>query len=83
MATGRVDAMVYALGMLAGLALYAEAYPAIEGWTKSTALGELTWPDLLGVPRGVVVFAVVLLAGAMFWGATQIERLFADRRPAA
>jgi hypothetical protein len=82
MATGRIDAMVYALGMLAGLALYAEAYPAIEAWTKMTALGELTWPDLLSVPRGVVVLAVVLMAAGMFYGATRIERAFADRRPA-
>jgi hypothetical protein len=82
MATGRIDAMVYALGMLAGLALYAEAYPAIEAWTKTTALGELTWPDLLSVPRGLVVVAVVLMAAGMFYGATRIERAFADRRPA-
>jgi hypothetical protein len=82
MATGRIDAMVYALGMLAGLALYAEAYPAIEAWTKTTALGELTWPDLLSVPRGAVVVAVVLMAAGVFYGATRIERAFADRRPA-
>jgi len=82
-ATGRIDAMVYALGMLAGLAIYAEAYPAIEAWTKTTAFGELTWPDLLGVPRGVVVLAVALMAAAMFYGATRIERAFADWRPAA
>jgi hypothetical protein len=82
-ATGRIDAMVYALGMLAGLALYAEAYPAIEAWTKSTGMGELTWPDLLGVPRGVIVLAVALLAAGMFYGATRIERAFADWRPTA
>jgi hypothetical protein len=82
MATGRIDAMVYALGMLAGLALYAEAYPAIEAWTKTTALGELTWPDLLGMPRSAVILAVVLLAAGMFWGGSRIERAFADRRPA-
>jgi len=82
-ATGRIDAMIYALGMLAGLALYAEAYPAIEAWTKTTALGELTWPDLLGVPRGIVVLAVALMAAGMFYGATRIERAFADWRPAA
>jgi hypothetical protein len=82
MATGRIDAMVYALGMLAGLAAYAEAYPAIEAWTKTTALGEATWPELLGVPRGLIVAAVAALAAVTFWGATRIEKAFAHRRPA-
>jgi hypothetical protein len=82
-ATGRIDAMVYALGMLAGLALYAEAYPAIEAWTKSTALGELTWPEFLGLPRGLLVLLVAAMAGLMFWGAARIERAFAGWRPAA
>ena len=83
MATGRIDAMVYGLGMLAGLALYAEAYPALEAWTKTTALGELTWPEFLGLSRGLLVLLVAAMAGLMFWGATRIERAFADWRPAA
>jgi hypothetical protein len=82
MATGRIDAMVYAVGMLAGLALYAEAYPAIEAWTKTTALGEITFPDYLGVPRGVLVAIVLAMAVGMFWGAMKLERAFASWRPA-
>ena len=82
MATGRIDAMLYALGMLAGLAVYAEAYPAIAAWTKTTALGELTWPDLLGLPRWVLVALVLAMAAAMFYGATRAERAFAGWRPA-
>jgi hypothetical protein len=81
MATGRIDAMLYAVGMLAGLALYAEVYPAIEAWTKSTALGEVTWPELLGLPRGVIVALVLVLAAGMFYGATRAERAFAGWRP--
>ena len=81
-ATGRIDAMLYAVGMLAGLALYAEAYPAIEAWTKTTALGEITWPALLGLPRGLLVALVVAGAAAMFYGATRLERTFARWRPA-
>jgi hypothetical protein len=82
MATGRIDAMAYALGMLAGLAAYAEVYPAIEAWTKTTALGDATWPDLLGLPRGVIVVLVAVLAAAAFWAATRIEKAVVDRRPA-
>lgn len=80
-ATGRIDAMVYALGILAGLAAYAEVYPAIEAWTKTTALGEATWPDVLGVSRGLVVAVVVALAAVTFWAATRLEKAFVNRRP--
>jgi hypothetical protein len=81
-ATGRIDAMVYALGMLAGLAAYAEAYPAIAAWTKTTALGETTFPDYLGLPRWLLVALLIAMAAAMFWGATKIEQAFAGWRPA-
>lgn len=82
MATGRIDAMVYALGMLAGLAVYAEAYPAIAAWTKTTALGDAVWPELLGLPRGLLVAIVALAAAALFYGATKVEKAFARWRPA-
>jgi hypothetical protein len=82
MATGRIDAMVYALGMLAGLAVYAEAYPAIAAWTKTTALGDAVWPELLGLPRGLLVALVALAAAALFYGATKVEKAFASWRPA-
>lgn len=82
MATGRVDAMLYALGMLAGLAFYAEVYPVITAWTKTTALGEVTWPEFLGLPRWLLVAAVIAMAAGMFWGATKLERAFAAWRPA-
>jgi hypothetical protein len=81
-ATGRIDAMVYALGMLAGLAGYAELYPRFAAWTKTTALGEAVWPELLGLPRGLLVVIVALAAAALFYAATKIERAFANWRPA-
>ena len=81
-ATGRIDAMVYAAGMLAGLALFAEAFPAIEGFMQITSLGEVTWPQLLGLPQAVVAGAVVAMALGAFALAGWIERRFAGRRPA-
>jgi uncharacterized protein len=80
-ATGRIDGVSYAFGMLAGLALYAALYPAIETYTQLAAMGKITFPDLWGVARGLLVAS--LLAGAVgaFIGAGWIERYFAYRRP--
>lgn len=81
MATGRVDAMVYGAGVLAGLAGYAEVYTRLVApWVKLTALGEITLPQLLGIPAGWLVLAVTILAGAAFLGAERVEAAIRRRR---
>jgi hypothetical protein len=79
LATGRVDAMVYALGIFAGTFVYAEVYPAIKGFVNADAMGQVTLPEVFGLPWGLVVFAVVVIAVVGFWGATQIERWAGSR----
>jgi hypothetical protein len=74
LATGRVDAMVYALGIFAGTFAYAEVYPAIKGFVNANPMGQVTLPEVLGLPYGVIVFAVVVIAVVGFWGATKIEQ---------
>jgi hypothetical protein len=79
LATGRIDAMVYALGIFAGTFVYAEVYPAIKGFVNADAMGQVTLPEVLGLPYGIVVFAVVVIAVVGFWGATKVERWVGGR----
>jgi uncharacterized membrane protein YedE/YeeE len=79
LATGRIDAMVYALGIFAGTFVYAEVYPAIKGFVNADAMGQVTLPEVLGLPYGLVVFAVVVIAVVGFWGATKVERWVGGR----
>jgi hypothetical protein len=74
LATGRIDGLVYALGIFAGTFAYAEVYPAIKDFVNSDGMGQVTLPEVLDVPWGLVVFAVVIIAVAGFWGATAVER---------
>ena len=58
---GRWDALWGMLGMLAGAAVFAEAYPAL----KKTVLtwgdfGEITLPDMLGVSHWVIIPVFVI-----------------------
>ena len=76
LATGRLDAVVYALGIFAGTFVYAQAYPAIQGFVNANAMGRVTLPEVFELPWGVVVFAVVVIAVLGFWGASAIERRF-------
>jgi hypothetical protein len=80
LATGRIDAMVYALGIFAGTFAYAEVYPSIKDLVNANPMGQVTLPEVFGLPWGLVVFAVVMIAVVGFWGATKIER-WAGSRP--
>jgi len=79
MAIGKIDAAVYALGMIAGLVLYAESFDKVfGGWNEATPLGQVTLPTVLGIPYGALVVAVIVLAlGAFVLG----ERVEAALRP--
>jgi hypothetical protein len=79
LATGRVDGMVYAGGILAGTLAYAEVYPWLKGFVNSNPMGQVTLPEVLHLPWGLVVFAVVVVAVAGFSAATLVERRFEDK----
>jgi hypothetical protein len=49
-ATGRVDGLVYALGILGGSLVFAEAFPMLKGLYEAGELGTRTLPEALGVP---------------------------------
>ena len=81
MATGKKDAMLFALGMLAGVMAYAELTPGIDAWIAATSQGELTLPTLTGIGMGwwTLAFGVFLFAAAH--GMQWLERRFAHLRP--
>lgn len=72
-ATGRIDAVVYLLGMLLGLFGFGEVYPYVAQWTGVTDFGVQTLPTVSGLPYGVVVLAVVLMALGAFVAAEWAE----------
>ncbi len=78
-ATGRIDGMMYVLGLTAGTLAFAVIFPHLEGFYSAGSAGELTLPQLLQLPRGVVVSAVVVMAIAGFSAASLIERRFRAR----
>jgi uncharacterized protein len=82
-ATGRKDAMTFALGMLAGVWSYAQFTPGIETWIKAGSQGEMTLPTLTGIGMGwwALAFVAFLLFAA--WGMSVLEQRFAHLRPSA
>ena len=75
-ATGRLDGMLSVAGIFAGTIAFAEGYPLVKGFYLSGAGVGQTLPQTFGLPYGVVVFAVVLMAVGGFYGASLLEKRF-------
>jgi hypothetical protein len=72
-ASGRRDGLAVAGGMLAGVLIFAEAFPLVANFYASTPRGAFTLPDALHVPEGAVVAGVVAMALGAFAVAERIE----------
>jgi rhodanese-related sulfurtransferase len=82
MATLKLDGLAFVVGVMAGLWAFAESVPWYwDFFQHSAALGRLTLGDWLGVDSGLLALGVVVMALGAFWGAEQVEALFAT--PAA
>jgi uncharacterized membrane protein YedE/YeeE len=81
-ATGRLDAMVYLLGIVAGILAFGELFPLVRDFYYATPMGQLTLPQWLGVSHGLVVFLVVLMALGGFAAAEWVENKFRTRKEA-
>jgi hypothetical protein len=80
MATRKVDGLFFVLGGLFGIFLFGETERFYDLWWQFAGyMGRVTIPEWLGLPYGVVVVAVVLMALFMFWGAEQLEHIFGGR----
>ncbi len=82
-ATGRIDGMFYIAGMVGGVVGFAEIYPHLAGFAKSTPMGQVTLAQLLHVPYGVLVFAVVVMAFGAFVAAEWAEKKIGGKQPDA
>jgi len=80
-ATGRIDGMVYVLGMIAGLLGFAEVYPYVQSYTQMTPMGQITLAKLFNLPYGLLVFAVVVMALGAFAAAEWAEKKFGGKVP--
>jgi len=80
-AAGRIDAMIYALGILGGVAFYAQFMPGVEEWIRANAIDDVTLPSLTGIAAGWWVAMFVGLLALAAWGMGIAERAFARLRP--
>lgn len=70
---GKIDALVFLFGVLSGIFVFGEIFPMIKDFYYSSNMGQITLPEILHLPYGLVVFLVVLIAIGGFVGAEFLE----------
>lgn len=80
-ATGKLDGLVYILGVMFGIFIFGEIFPFITDFFYSTNMGSVTLPQFLNLSYGMVVFLVVIMAIGAFALAEWSEKKFAHRNP--
>lgn len=78
-ASGRLDAMMFLAGAMAGVLAYGAAYPLLAPLAESGSGERLLLTEVFGVSHGTMAFLVTLLAIGMFVGAEVIEAVMCQR----
>jgi rhodanese-related sulfurtransferase len=80
-ATLKIDGMIFLLGALIGVWLFGETVGSYETFFISSNMGRFTLQEWLGLPVGVTVLLVVLMALLLFWAGELAEQVFGRGRP--
>jgi uncharacterized membrane protein YedE/YeeE len=74
LASGQLDALVAMIGIGIGSLIFAVLYPVIEGFYQSSAMGTATIPSVLGISHWIVLTALFIVAGLMFFLMERCEK---------
>ncbi|HRY31367.1 MAG TPA: YeeE/YedE thiosulfate transporter family protein [Bacteroidales bacterium] len=70
-AIGKIDAIVFSLGMFLGILLFSEAFPLVETLYNAGDYGGLTITEVLGISPGLFAFffvcAMLMLFGILYY----------------
>ena len=75
-AIGKIDAMIFILGIFIGIFIFTEGYPLFESLYKAEFMGSPKISDFFGISSGLMILIVIFAAVAMFWGGEWAEKKF-------
>ena len=73
-AAGKLDGFATIAGILAGILLFNASFPWIGHFYESTALGPVTFAELMGMSRGLAVALITAMALVGFLVANRLEK---------
>ena len=72
---GKVDAMVFVLGIFIGVNIFNETYPLWENFYKAKFLGTPKLSEFLGISDGIMALLFVGMAMFAFWLGEKFEQI--------
>lgn len=75
-AIGKIDAMIFIIGLFIGVFIFAEGYPLWEGFYKAGFMGSPRISEFFGISEGIFALLVIAAAVMMFWGGEWAEKKF-------
>lgn len=76
---GKIDAMVFIVGLFLGIYLFGEGYPLWEEVFKADFLGNIKLSSQLGLSDGVFTLFMIIAAALMFWIGEWAEKKFPQK----
>lgn len=73
-AIGKMDAIVFTLGLFLGIFLFSEFFPFIESFYYSDGLGNITIGEMFGISNELVTFGFAIIALIAFYITWIIEK---------
>ena len=73
---GKIDAMIFIVGLFIGIFIFTEGYPLWEGLYKAEYMGSPKISTWFGLSDGFFALLVILMAVAMFWISDWSEKKF-------
>jgi uncharacterized protein len=73
-AIGKLDGLVFTVGLYLGIFVFSEAFPLFENFYYSGNLGNVTLTEVTGIPAAWFALAFTVIALAAFWGTMFIEK---------
>jgi len=78
-ATGKTDGIVFTGGFLVGVLGFALAFPLFENFFNSSNAGQIKLNDVIGLPDGVIVLGIVLIAAGAFAVTHILDKKFGNK----
>lgn len=73
-AIGKIDAIVFSIGLFFGILIFSESFPLLESFYNSTSLGAIKIYDTFGISASLFLFLLIVVAVGMFIGASWVRR---------
>lgn len=73
-AIGKLDGLVFTIGLYVGIFIFSEAFPLFKDFYYSGDLGNVTLTDLTNIPAAWFAFIFTIIALSAFWGTMLIEK---------